>query len=306
MALIVPEGLPSAAVPAEEGSEIRYKECGLPMPETDGVLRILVLNLMPTKQVTESQLMRMLYRPDADIDLTFLRTGSYVSRNTDSEYLETYYRTFDEVKNGFYDAMIITGAPVEKLEFSHVAYWDELCRIFAWSKDRVSSLYTICWGAQAALHYFYGIEKQPLPQKLFGIFEHTLAKTDNPLVRGLEKHFYAPHSRHTTVTVTPEKENEGLQILATSEKAGLHIAATKDLSLVCVTGHFEYDRETLSLEYFRDVSKGEEIKLPENYFKNNNPSMLPEPYWQDFGRRFVHNWTEFLLSEAEKRKQNCP
>lgn len=271
------------------------------MPKKPGILRILILNLMPTKQVTESQLMRVLFRPDFDIDLTFLRTDSYVSRNTDSEYLHRFYRTFSEVEQEDYDGLIVTGAPVEKLEFSQVAYWDELCRIFEWAKSHVISLYTICWGAQAALHYFYGVEKRPLEKKLFGVFEHTLtsAARNHLLTKGLEQTFFAPHSRHTSVTLSPEQEKAGIRVLAVSEKAGLHIAAADDLSLVCVTGHFEYDRETLSLEYFRDISKGEEIDFPENYFRNNNPSMLPEPYWQDFGRRFVKNWTDFLISRHQ-------
>ncbi len=296
MALIVPEQIPSAADALEAGISVEYKKNQYPLPADANNLRILILNLMPTKQVTESQFMRMIDRPDIRIDLTFLRTSTYISRNTDSEYLERFYCTFSEIEADTYDGLIITGAPVEKLRFSQVAYWEELCRIFEWSKTHVSSLYTVCWGAQAALHYFYGIEKQPLEKKLFGVFEHTLSHTGHPLLQGLEKKFYAPHSRHTSVTVLPEREKDGLEVLASSEKAGLHIAAAKDGSLVCVTGHFEYDRETLSLEYFRDVAKGDEIDFPENYFRNNNPSLLPEAYWQDFGRRFMKNWTGFLLS----------
>lgn len=294
LALYVQKNLPAVAKLREEGYDIIEKETGLPINKQN-CLKILILNIMPTKIVTETQLLRLIASSGYSVDITLLHTFSYKSRNTSEEHISKFYHSFaeNEIKNNYFDGLIITGAPVEQLDFTQVVYWQELCGILDWAKTNVTSLYTICWGAQAALYYYYNIGKQLLPKKTFGIFKHQIV-VHNRMTKGLEKTFFAPHSRHTEIKESDMRNVEDVQIWADSEEAGLHLLGTKDFKVVCVAGHPEYDRETLSMEYFRDVAKGDIIEFPQNYFINNNPSQLPDVFWRENGKKFMSNWLLFL------------
>ena len=234
-------------------------------------LKIVILNLMPTKIVTETQLLRLLSNSPLQVELTLMKTASYTPKNTPEEHLTSFYREFSEIKDLRFDGLIVTGAPVEDMAFDEVAYWDEICRIFEWSKTNVYSSLFICWAAFAAYKYFYGIEKQPLEQKLSGVFKHRVTMPSHPLVRGFDELFYAPHSRKTTVSIDDVRSVQTLDVLADSERAGIYLAADHDMRRIFVTGHPEYDYDTLKNEYFRDLSRGLSPKIPENYFPYDNP-----------------------------------
>ena len=304
MPLFVQRNLPAVDKLREEKIDIFEKDGGLPLTSDTGkaVLKLLILNIMPTKIVTETQLLRLIGQSGYDADICLLATATYSSRNTAEEHLSKFYHYFTDsgIYEAQFDGLIVTGAPVEKLEFGQVAYWEELCRIFEWAKTHTSSVYAICWGAQAALYYYYGIEKKQMPNKLFGIFAHKLQDSGHLLAEGLDTEFYAPHSRYTQVSRAEIKACSDLVILAESPEAGVHIVASKDSRLVCVTGHPEYDRETLSLEYFRDVQRGEEINYPVNYFQDGDPAKLPEVFWRSNGARLMKNWLGML-----KNKKSC-
>lgn len=261
-------------------------------------LRLLLLNLMPTKLETETQILRCLSNTPLQLELDLLQTSSYKATHVPEEHLLDFYMTFDEIEHLRYDGMIITGAPVEHLEFEKVAYWKELCRIMDWSRENVFSTLHICWGAQAGLYHHYGVRKYPLDAKKFGIFEHTVAAPNSPLVRGFDAKFLAPHSRHTEVRIEDVARVPSLEILATGEKSGLYIAATRDRRQLFVTGHCEYDADTLSREYFRDVDKGLPIAVPENYFPNDDPSLEPPLTWRAHAMLLYSNWLNDVYQQT--------
>lgn len=261
-------------------------------------LRLLLLNLMPTKLETETQILRCLSNTPLQLELDLLQTSSYKATHVPEEHLLDFYMTFDEIEHLRYDGMIITGAPVEHLEFEKVAYWKELCRIMDWSRENVFSTLHICWGAQAGLYHHYGVKKYSLEAKKFGIFEHTVAAPNSPLMRGFDAKFLAPHSRHTEVRIEDVARVPSLEILATGEKSGLYIAATRDRRQLFVTGHCEYDADTLSREYFRDVDKGLPIAVPENYFPNDDPSLEPPLTWRAHAMLLYSNWLNDVYQQT--------
>ena len=258
-------------------------------------LKIVILNLMPTKIVTETQLLRQLSNSPLQVELTLMKTASYTPKNTPEEHLTSFYREFSEIKDLRFDGLIVTGAPVEDMAFDEVAYWEEICRIFEWSKTNVYSSLFICWAAFAAYKYFYGIEKQPLEQKLSGVFKHRVTMPSHPLVRGFDELFYAPHSRKTTVNIDDVRSVQTLDVLADSERAGIYLAADHDMRRIFVTGHPEYDYDTLKNEYFRDLSRGLSPKIPENYFPYDNPENRPVNFWKGHANLLYGNWLNYFV-----------
>ncbi len=258
-------------------------------------LNILILNLMPTKIETETQLLRLLSNSPLQVEVELLQVKSHKSKNTSQEHMLKFYKTFDEICDKKYDGFIVTGAPVENLEFEQVDYWDELCEIFEWSKKNVYSTFHICWGAQAALYYHYGVPKYPLKEKLFGVFPHKCLDPYHPLMRGLDEIFYVPHSRHTENQMNDIALVKDLQILSHSEQAGVHLISDMDCRNFFATGHSEYDRETLAKEYFRDVNKGLEIKVPYNYFPDDDPNMIPPVTWRGTANLLFTNWLNYFV-----------
>ena len=258
-------------------------------------LQILLLNLMPTKIDTETQLSRLLGNTPLQVELTLLHTKTHQSKNTAKEHLLAFYKVFDEVKDRNFDGMVITGAPVENLAFEEVEYWEELCEIMEWSKTHVYSTFHICWGAQAGLYYHYGIHKQKLPAKMFGIFEHTVREKTSMLFRGFDDYFPVPHSRHTTVSEDDILAEPALKILAVSEKAGVYAVKSRNNRQIFITGHSEYDQNTLAKEYFRDVNLGKEIAVPENYFPNDDPKNPPRVTWRAHANLLYSNWLNYFV-----------
>ncbi len=263
-------------------------------------LEIVILNLMPTKITTEAQLLRVLGNTPLQINASFMHTKTHLSKNTPKSHLETFYCTFDEIKNKKFDGMIITGAPVETMDFEDVDYWEELCEIMKWSKTNVTSTFHICWGAQAALYYHYGIKKYPLNEKMFGVFKHTVPadKKHKMLLRGFDDVFYAPHSRHTGVLKEEILSVPSLEILAESKEAGVYIVCAKDDRQFFVTGHSEYDTVTLSEEYFRDKTKGMDIAVPINYFPEDNPENPPINRWRAHANLLYSNWLNYFVYQT--------
>lgn len=263
-------------------------------------LKILVLNLMPTKVVTETQIVRMLSNSPLQVDIHFMHTKSHLSKNTSLSHLETFYGTFDDYKNQKFDGMIITGAPVEQLEFEEVDYWEELCEIMEWSKSNVNSTFHICWGAQAALYYHYGIKKHPLDKKMFGIYEHYVVpeKKHKMLLRGFDDTFYVPHSRHTEISEDEINKVPELEILAKSDKAGVYIVTAKSERQFFITGHSEYDSDTLAKEYFRDKDAGLPIDVPYNYFPDDNPENKPVMKWRAHAHLLYTNWLNYFVYQT--------
>lgn len=261
-------------------------------------LRIAILNLMPLKEDTEVQLLRCLSNTPLQVDLTFLTTGSYVGKNTAASHLDQFYLTFDDIKNLKFDGLIITGAPVEQMEFEEVNYWEELVDIMKWSKTHVTSTLHICWGAQAGLYYHYGIHKVPLEEKMFGVFLHKVSNRKEPFVRGFDDVFYAPHSRHTTVSREEILNNPHLTILAESEEAGVFIAIAEEGRQIFVTGHPEYDRITLDKEYKRDKAKGLEIQQPKNYYPEGQDNNRPNLTWRAHSNAMYTNWLNYYVYQV--------
>ena len=261
-------------------------------------LQILLLNLMPTKIDTETQLSRLLGNTPLQVELTLLHTKTHESKNTSKEHLLAFYKVFDEIKHRNFDGMVITGAPVENLAFEEVEYWEELCEIMEWSKTHVCSTFHICWGAQAGLYYHYGINKQQLPAKMFGIFDHTVREKTSMLFRGFDDHFLVPHSRHTTVAEEDILAEPALKILAVSEKAGVYAVKSRNNRQIFITGHSEYDQNTLAKEYFRDVNLGKEIAVPENYFPNDDPSQPPRVTWRAHANLLYSNWLNYFVYQT--------
>ncbi len=258
-------------------------------------LKIIILNLMPTKIETETQLLRLLGNTPLQVDVELLKTATHVSKNVSSEHLTTFYKTFEEIKDNRYDGMIITGAPVEQMEFEEVDYWKELCSIMEWSKSNVYSTFHICWGAQAGLYYHYGVPKYDLDEKLSGVYVHRVMNSFHPLMRGFDDKILLPHSRYTGTHRSDIREHEELEILASSNIAGVAIVANKNGRQFFVTGHAEYDRNTLANEYFRDSNKGIHPQLPYNYFPGNDPRALPALTWRSYATILYSNWLNYFV-----------
>lgn len=261
-------------------------------------LQILLLNLMPTKIDTETQLSRLLGNTPLQVELTLLHTKTHQSKNTAKEHLLAFYKVFDDIKDRNFDGMVITGAPVEHLAFEDVEYWQELCEIMEWSKTHVFSTFHICWGAQAGLYYHYGIQKKQLAEKKFGIFEHTVREKRSMLFRGFDDTFLAPHSRHTTVLEEDILAEPALKILAVSEKAGVYAIKSRNNRQIFITGHSEYDQNTLAKEYFRDVNLGKAIAVPENYFPDDDPSKPPRVTWRAHANLLYSNWLNYFVYQT--------
>lgn len=258
-------------------------------------LKIIILNLMPTKLETETQLLRLLSNSPLQIDIDFLQVATHEAKNVSKSHMDKFYNVFEDIKGNKYDGMIITGAPVEQMPFEDVDYWDELCTIMEWSKKNVYSVMHICWGAQAGLYYHYGIKKYPTDKKIFGIFPHFCLDDTHPLMRGLDDIYYVPHSRHTQIKRGDIAQIKDLQILSYSEDAGVHIVADMECRKFFITGHSEYDRDTLAKEYFRDIDKGLDIEMPINYFPNNDPKAVPKMTWRGTANLIFNNWLNYFV-----------
>lgn len=287
------EGLPAVEILSRENIFVMEQHRAL--AQDIRPLRIAAMNLMPTKLVTETQLLRVLGNTSLQVEVTLLGTASYQPRNTDRAHLEAFYRTFDEVKGEQFDGLVITGAPVEQMPFEEVAYWEELTQVLDWASENVFSTLFICWGAQAALYHYYGIEKQPLPKKLFGVYPHTVSNRTHKLLRGFDDMFYAPHSRHTTVRIADIQAHPSLEVLASSEQAGMYLAASRDGRRIFVTGHGEYDSDTLELEYKRDLNAGLPIEPPCNYYPDNDTTQPPRVSWRAHGNLLFANWLNYFV-----------
>jgi homoserine O-succinyltransferase len=261
-------------------------------------IEIGILNLMPVKQDTEIQLMRALSNTPLQVDVTFINVSSHISKNTSSSHLNKFYNNFDEIKDKKFDGLIITGAPIEQMPFEEVNYWEELTQILDWSKTNVTSTFHICWGAQAGLYYHFGVQKQMLDQKMFGLYNHSVLNRKVPLVRGFDDVFFAPHSRHTTVSREDIENNPELTILAESEEAGVYIVIANEGKQIFVTGHPEYDRITLHNEYIRDKDKGLEIEVPKNYYTNNDSTLQPKLKWRSHCNNLYTNWLNYYVYQA--------
>lgn len=258
-------------------------------------LKIALLNLMPTKIVTETQILRLLGNSPLQVEVEFIHPATYTSKNTPEDHLTAFYKNFDEIKDQRFDGMIITGAPVEQMEFEEVAYWDELIRIMDWSRENVTSTLHLCWGAQAGLYYHHGIPKYPLKDKMFGVFSHNVTRKNVKLLRGFDDLFYAPHSRHTETRIEDVEKVPELEILAQSPEAGIYLIATRDGRQVFVTGHSEYDPLTLKAEYDRDIQKGLNIAVPHNYYPGDDPSKEPVVRWRGHANLLFSNWSNYYV-----------
>lgn len=261
-------------------------------------LKIIILNLMPTKITTETQILRCLANTPLQIEIDLLQTTTHKSKNVSEEHMLAFYQSFDDIKDNKYDGMIITGAPVEDMEFEEVDYWKELCKIMEWSKDNVQSTFHICWGAQAGLYYHYGIKKYKLKEKMFGVYKHRLITPKSRLFRGFDEEFYVPHSRHTTVRAEDIEKNPNLKIMAVSDEAGVYVVGDKEGTQFFVMGHSEYDADTLAQEYFRDVNKGLDIKVPVNYFPNDDPTKKPILKWRAHSNLIYSNWLNYFVYQT--------
>ena len=296
MPIKIPNDLPAAATLQSENIFV--------MPETRAVtqdirpLEILILNLMPTKIETETQFSRLLGNSPLQVHLEFLHTRSHVAKNVSAEHLFTFYKTFDEIRDCRYDGMVITGAPVELMPFEEVEYWDELCKIMEWSKTHVHSTLHICWGAQAGLYYHYGIQKHRLPQKLFGVFPHRVEYKNPILLRGFDDVFMVPHSRHTTVLREDIEKVPALKSAAGSEEAGVYAIFTAGGHQVFLTGHAEYDPNTLKREYERDKALGLPIAVPKNYFPNDDDTQAPMVTWRSHAHLLFSNWLNYFVYQT--------
>lgn len=293
MPVKIPDTLPAAEVLAKENIFVMNESRAY--HQDIRPLRIVILNLMPTKITTETQLLRMLGNTALQVEVVLLHPKSHQSKNTSQEHLATFYKTFDEVKDEKFDGLIMTGAPVEQMPFEQVTYWDELKEIMEWRKGHVFSSLFICWAAQAALQYDYGIEKYQLNNKVFGVYRHKVLNPFVKLVRGFDDEFDAPHSRHTEIREDDLAKVEDLELLATSAEAGVYLAATKDGKNVYVTGHSEYDALTLKTEYDRDVAAGLPIEVPVNYFPGNDPKETPKVSWRSHGNLLFANWLNYYV-----------
>ena len=293
MPIKIPDGLP--ATQTFDRENIFYMTEHRASCQDIRPLRIVVLNLMPAKIETETQLLRLLGNTPLQVDVEFMQTESYQPTHVSAEHLLKFYKPFSELRNERFDGMIITGAPVENLPFESVDYWQELCEIMEWSKTNVYSTFHICWAAQAGLYYHYGIKKYPLSRKMFGLFSHRVLEPTHPLVRGFDEQFWAPHSRHTEVRSSDIRADMRLRLLSESDEAGAYIAVSRDNRQVFVTGHSEYDRNTMAGEYFRDLNKGLDIQLPRSYFPGDDPSREPPMVWRGHANLLYSNWLNYCV-----------
>ena len=296
MPIRIPNNLPAVKILQEENIFV--------MTETRATtqdirpLKILLLNLMPTKIQTETQFSRLLGNTPLQVELELIHASSHQSKNTSEEHLLSFYKTFDEVKNQNFDGMVITGAPVEQMDFEEVNYWEELCEIMEWSKTHVYSTLHICWGAQAGLYYHYKVPKKPLEKKLFGVFDHKVTYKNSILFRGFDDVFRIPHSRHTTILEEDVRKHKELRILSTSDEAGVFAVATDGGRQIFITGHPEYDPGTLAAEYFRDVDKGLPIEVPKNYFPNDDATKDPIVSWRSYANLLYSNWLNYYVYQS--------
>ena len=296
MPIQIPNDLPAAEILHQENIFVMKQT----RAETQHIrpLEIVLLNLMPTKIATETQLSRLLGNTPLQVHLELMMVSSHRSKNTPQEHLLTFYKTFDELKDRKFDGMVITGAPVEQMPFEEVDYWPELCRIMEWSKTHVHSTFHICWGAQAGLYYHYGIQKRPLPRKLFGIYPHHADYKRAILLRGFDDVFWIPHSRHTTVDRADIEKIPGLKILASSEQAGVYAVMNKEGRQIFVTGHVEYDADTLEREYLRDKNQGLPIQVPENYYPQDDDTQPPVVCWRGHAHLLFSNWLNYFVYQT--------
>lgn len=296
MPIQIPNDLPAAETLKNENIFVMTRT----RAETQHIrpLEIVLLNLMPTKIVTETQLSRVLGNTPLQVHLELMMISSHKSKNTPEEHLLSFYKTFDELKDRKFDGMVITGAPVENLPFEEVDYWDELVRIMEWSKTHVHSTFHICWAAQAGLYYHYGIQKHPLPEKLFGVYPHHADYKRAILLRGFDDTFWAPHSRHTTIRREDVEAQPGLKILASSDEAGVYIIMNKEGRQIFVTGHSEYDPDTLEREYLRDKNQGLPIHVPVNYYPNDDDTKPPVVRWRGHGNLLYSNWLNYFVYQT--------
>ena len=288
MPLKVPAGLPALQAVIEEGNAVEILE-----NSTAGTLRIALLNIMPMKETTEADFIRLLAASDCEIELTLLKLDTHTPKHASPEHMQRYYTAFSEVRKKHFDGLIITGAPIEKIEYEEVTYWPELCTIFNWARENVTSTLYICWAAQAGVYQKFGIQKHLLPKKMFGIFPHTIAKPELPLFKGFDNIIYVPHSRHTELWREDIIAEERIELLSESELSGVYIMQEKGTRDFFITGHSEYALYTLDGEYKRDVAKGLPIELPLNYYRDNNPDNKPVNRWQATARLLFGNWLKY-------------
>ena len=296
MPIKIPNDLPAALTLAEENIFVMHETRAV--TQDIRPLQILLLNLMPTKIATETQLSRLLSNTPLQVELELMQTSTHQAKNTSANHMLKFYTTFDKVKDRYFDGLIITGAPVELMDFEEVEYWDELCQIMEWSKTHVHSTFHICWGAQAGLYYHYGIPKHQLSEKMFGVFPHKVERRSSMLMRGFDEEFMVPHSRHTTVDRRDIEQRLELKILASSEKAGVYAIATEGGRQVFITGHSEYDALTLRAEYDRDKALGLPIRVPENYFPNDDDTQEPKVSWRSHANLLYQNWLNYYVYQT--------
>ena len=296
MPIKIPDALPAKEILLSENIFVMDEDRAL--RQDIRPIRIAVLNLMPTKITTETQVVRLLGNTPLQVEIALMRMDSHESKNTSEQHLQTFYRTYGEMKSEKYDGLIITGAPVEHLPFEEVDYWQELQSVIEWSRTNVYSTLFVCWGAQAALYHQFGIPKYPLPAKMFGVFEHTFTRSNVPLLRGFDDIFYAPHSRHTQIRREDILRVPKLEILSESKQAGVYIVARRDGRQIFVTGHSEYDPHTLKAEYDRDVALGLPIQVPENYYPNDDPSKPPVVRWRGHSNLLFSNWLNYYVYQV--------
>jgi len=296
MPIQIPNDLPAAGVLQQENIFVMTENRAV--QQDIRPLEIVLLNLMPTKVATETQLSRLLGNTPLQVRLELMHTTTHVSKNVSQEHLLNFYKSFDELKHRKFDGMVITGAPVEQMDFEDVDYWPELCEIMEWSKTNVHSTLHICWGAQAGLYYHYGVPKKDLPEKLFGVFPHNADYKRSILLRGFDDEFWAPHSRHTTVLREDVEKVPELKILASSRKAGVYAMMNKKGRQIFITGHAEYDPDTLKNEYLRDKSQGLPIGVPENYFPNDDDKLEPIVRWRGHGNLLFSNWLNYFVYQT--------
>lgn len=296
MPIQIPNDLPATGILQQENIFVMTEHRAV--TQDIRPLEIVLVNLMPTKVVTETQLSRLLGNTPLQVRLEFVHMKTHNSKNVAQDHLFNFYKTFDEIKHRKFDGMVITGAPVELMEFEEVDYWDELCQIMEWSKTNVHSTFHICWGAQAGLYYHYGIPKYKLDSKMFGVFEHQADYKRSILLRGFDDRFWVPHSRHTSIKREDVEAVSGLRILASSEKAGVYAVMSKEGRQIFITGHSEYDPETLKTEYLRDKNQGLPIAIPENYFPNDDDTAEPIVRWRSHANLLYSNWLNYFVYQT--------
>lgn len=296
MPINVPDKLPAKEILEKENIFVMFQKRAL--HQDIRALKIALVNLMPTKIETERQLLRLLSNTPLQIEIEFINMDSYKSKNTPQAHFDRFYKQFKDIKNQRFDGLIITGAPVEQMEFEDVAYWKELVQIMKWAQNNVTSTLFLCWAAQAGLYFHYKVKKHPLKKKIFGVFPHAVLNRHAPLIRGFDEGFLAPHSRHTEVRLKDISKIEDLEILSVSKAAGIHILASKDGRRVFVMGHPEYEHDTLQKEYERDLKKNLPIKMPKNYFPDNDPGKVPSVSWRSHGFLLYFNWINYYVYQA--------